>query len=888
MQNESKTNVSTTMKNSCKIDRAKLFFLLTIAILLNTFTSSTIVLAQQAIEEEESSIRSKRVRHIDVKHLALDLRFNWRKKQAYGTALVTLSTLKRSNTIKLDAAMLEITSIVLKNGPALKFEYDGSDRNDNLHIQLDRSYEPSQEITIVINYHTNHINETDPNNLWGSYGKGLRFFGPTFTDPRKRKQIWSVGIPESNRYWFPCYDSPDDFRTTEFTATVDKGLTVVSNGILVSTKQNSDGTNTFHWKMEQPYANHQTSFVIGEYVDLRENFNGIEIHNFSYPDEVEAVKASTVRLTDMIKFFSEKIGTKYPYPNYNQVFVQEFPWGGGHNMNTSTLSDNMVDDEGTHADFLYLWDGVEGNDLAAQWFGNLLTPKSWEHAWLNKSFATYFSGLYSEHKNGRDEFQLWIRAFNQSTYLGDWYSGNRHPIVTDQLDSRTMVSDNYSVIHGAEVLHMLRKQLGEEQWWKSIAHYVKSYSYKSITTEDFLTSIKKATGQDMQWFFDQWIYGIGHPIFEVTKEYDPARKKLLLTLRQTQTKDSTTIYRQAEYFKGWMDIALNERIERVWVEPKQENIFSFTLLTEPKLTNVDVGSAWVKEMKFEKSLDELLYQFENDMDVTGRNSAMVQLVAIAKTELTSVDVRQKIVDAFHQVISGNSYWRFRSNALVQLHGILHQPYEAKTLALLKSIIEKESSWLKSTALFFLGTTNDPNHSPIYIKALSDKSDRVIGSAALALAKSKAPGVFEVLLRLKDKPSWKNQSLITAMNAMKIVGDPRTVEVALEALRDNPPKPRWTLANNSWDYRVVAAETLAAFGKGNEGFGIVLERFKKSMEEEDINDIFNNVMLIAILGDPRGLEIFSPLKIRFKEDKNAMVAVEQFENQLKEVTKANTK
>jgi len=858
---------------------------LTIVMLLTMVNGLQQANAQQSVDAKRPPVQASRIRTIDVKHIALDLRFDWKKKQALGTASITVSPLASSDKIALDAGMLTINSVTLSNGAALKFQYNGSDKNDNLLIQLGRTYKPSEDVTVMINYHTNYVNETDPNNLGGSYGKGLRFFGPTFTDPRKRKQIWSAGIPESNRYWFPCYDSPDDFRTTEFTATVDRNLTVVSNGVLVSTKQNADGTQTFQWKMNQPYANHQTSFVVGEYVDLQQKFNGVEIHNYSYPDEIEAVEASTVRLTDMMDFFSTKIGTKYPYPNYNQVFVQEFPWGGGHNMNSSTLSDNMIDDEGTHTDFLYLWDGVEGNDLAAQWFGNLVTPQSWEHAWLNKSFATYFSGLYSEHKNGLDEFQLWVRSFNQSTYLGDWYGGNRHPIVTNQLDPLTMTSDNYSVIHGAEVLHMLRKQLGEEQWWKSIAHYVKSYSYKFVTTEDFLTSIKTATGQDMQWFFDQWIYGIGHPVFEVRKKYDPARKKLLLNLKQTQTKDSTNLYPQVEYFKGWMDISLDERTDRVWVEPKQENVFSLASPIEPKLVNVDVGGAWVKEMKFEKSLNELLYQFKNDKDIIGRNSAMTQLVTIAKTESTSVDDKQKIIDAFHLVVSGDSYWRFRNNTLGQLRGILKQPYDAKTLTLVKSIIEKESSWLKASALFFLGTTNDPTYAPIFTNALSDKSDRVISAAALALAKTKAPGVFEILLKLKDKPSWKNQSLMTAMNAMKTLGDPRTVDIALAALKDNPPKPRWTLANNSWDYRVVAAETLVTFGKGSEGFLIVHERFKKSMEENDVNDIFNNVMLIAILGDPRGLEIFDSLKSKFKDDANAMVAVEQYEKQLKEATEA---
>lgn len=840
---------------------------------------SVVFVGAQSIEANRHNFDSKRKRAIDIKHIMLNLQFDFLKKQAYGTASITVSPLSASNKVVFDAGFLTINSITLSNGAALKFRNDGGDKNDNLIIDLNRIYNRDEKITVVINYHTNYVNETDPNNLGGSYGKGLRFFSPTFTDPRKRKQVWSAGIPESNRYWFPCYDGPDDFRTTELLATVDKNLTVVSNGVLASKKQNTNGTVSFHWKTMQPYANHQTSIVIGEYIDLKQSFNGIEIHNYSYPDEVDAVLASTDRLTDMIRFFSEKTKTKYPYSTYNQVFVQEFPWGGGHNMNSSTLSDNMIDDKGTHADFLYLWDGVEGNDLAAQWFGNLLTPKSWEHAWLNKSFATYFSSLYSEHKNGVDEFQLWIRSFNQSTYFGDWAGGIRRPIVTAQYDSPvTMTGDNYALYRGAEVLHMLRKQLGEENWWKTIAHYVRSYAQKQVTTADFIKSIQEATGQNMSWFFDQWVYKTGHPIFDVTKKYDPVKKQLVVKLKQIQIKDTGAVYQQPDYFKGWMDIAINERIQRVWVQAKQENTFSFAAANEPQLVNVDVGSSWIKEIKFQKPLDELLYQFQNDKDITGRSTAMLALSAIAKKDSTEAGDKQKIITAFHNVIGGKFYWRFRSNAIGQLRGILKQPFDTTTIRLLKSIIINESSWLKASAISFLGTTADSSYAPLYIACLTDKSDRVIAAAALALAKTKAAGVFEILFKLKDKPSWKNQSLMTAMNGMKLSGDPRTVDVALSALRDNPAKPRWTLANNVWDYRVVAVETLVVFGKGSEGFPIVFERFKKSMEENDINDIFNNVMLVAILGDPRGREVFDLVKVKFKDDPNAMIAVVQYEQQ----------
>jgi aminopeptidase N len=830
-------------------------------------------------------LQTMRIPKIDVKHIAIDLRFDWNKKQAYGTTTITLSPLTDADKINLDAGMLTINSITLSDGMPLKFKYDGGDKNDGLEIILDKLCPLNTELTIKIDYHTNHVNNTDPNNLWGSFGKGMRFFEPTSTEPRKRRQIWTAGLPESNRYWFPCYDAPDDFRTTELKATVDKKLTVVSNGKLIETKNNNDGTHTFHWKMDIPYANHQTYFVAGEYVDVRKDYDGVTLHNYSYPDETEATKASVARLKDMMKFYSEKTGMKYPYSSYSQIFVQDFPWGGGHNMMASTLSENMIDDFGTHADFLSLWDGVEANDLAAQWFGNLLTPHSWEHSWLNKSFANYFSGLYSEYKNGVNEFQLWNRVFNHSTCKTDWDAGIRRPVVTKNYDEpATMVNDNYASIYGAEVLHMLRKQLGEENWWRAIRHYVKSNAHKTVTTQNFIEAIKESTGEQIDWFFDQWIYKMGHPIFTVTKKYDIEKKQLKLLVAQIQTRDSTSGYPQADFFKGKMEVEIDERIETVLIEAKPESIFTFQVTAEPRLIQFDYGSTWIKEVKFEKTLDELLYQFQNDKDVLGRYDAMMELAEKVSNDSSFTLHKAKIFDAFRKVISGKSHWRLRQLGIAQLRGLMKNQPDGATIKMLLSLIQNDVSLVRSTALFFLSDTKDKKYAPLYIKYLTDKSDRVINAAAFALGKSKSPKAYEALIKLKDKPSWKNQSLISTLNGLKQLGDPKGVAIALYALKDIPAAPRWTLPTPVWDFRITAAETLVALGKGSLGFPIVYERFRKAITENDISDIFNNVLLITTLADPRGQEAFDLLKVKFKDDANAMNAVNQYETQFKQALK----
>ncbi len=829
--------------------------------------------------------QAPRTRTYDVQHIALDLRFSLDQKQAAGTATLTLSPLATLDKIALDAGFLTIRSVHTAAGTPLAFDYDGSDRDDALQIRLDRAYTAGEIIRLTVDYHTNYVNESDPNNLWGSYGKGLRFFAPTSTEPRKRRQIWSMGEPQGNRYWFPGRDAPGDFRTTELRATVDKGLQVISNGNLVSNRENADGSRTFYWKMDTPYANHQTALIVGDYVAVTQHWNGIDLHSFGYPDETEATRASVVRLPDMLRFFSDIIGTKYPYPAYNQVFVQDFPWGGGHNTGSSTVSENMVDDAGTHADFFYLWDGVEAQDLAAQWFGNLLTPADWSEVWLSKSFALYFDCLYTEYKNGHDEMLLWNRNFQHSTVMADWQAGLRRPIVTRHYDDpATMCFDNFA-LRGAMVLHLLRKHLGAEKWRKAIRMYVKNNAGKAVTTDDFRRAVESAAGEPMDWFFEQWLYRSGHPVFEVSKQYDAGKKQLLLIVRQVQQPDPDNPYAQAGFFRGKIEVEIDGRIEPVRLEAKAENRFVFAAAAAPKLVNFDVENTWIKELRYEKSTGELLYQLQNSRDIVARRAALLELAATYRQETTPAADKTNILAAFRTLISGQSYWRLRYSALLTLQGLVAaQPLDEATVSLLLSVIRNEKSWNRAAAITFLGLTKDPQYAGLYIRHFNDESDRVVNAAANALGKTGSPLAFDALMNLKDKPSWKNQSLIAALNGLRELGDPRGTALALAALADSAAAPRWTLATPVWDFRLAAAETLVALGQGRQGYDLVYPRLMQSLAENDVNDIFSNVLLLVTLGDARALAIFPVLKEKYRADANALKAVEGYESQLAEAVK----
>lgn len=832
-----------------------------------------------------------RRRTIDVKHIALDLRFDWAKKQAYGTAAITFAPLAPSDKISLDAGLLTISAITLTNGAPLKFIYDGGDRNDGLEISLDRRYQPNEELAVRIAYRTDWVNQSDPNSLGGSAGKGLRFLGPTATDPSKRRQIWSMGEPEGNQYWFPGYDAPDDLRTTEFSATVDAGLTAISNGRLVKTKTNPDGTRTFRWSQGQPYANHLTSVVIGEYVDVKQSYDGIELHSFSYPDEVAATEATVVRLPDMVRYFSRVTGMKYPYPRYSQVFVQDHPGFMGHAA-ASTITENMVDDDRTHDDFYYLWDLTEAESLAQQWFGVSISARDWSHAWLNKSLAHYLNGLYNEQKNGHDEFQLYQVTWDHDVvYLNDWRSGVRRPIVTPNFtDPTAMASDNYAFTRGGLVLRLLRHELGNEKWWRGIRQYVRTHAGRSVTTDDLRVAFETAAGEKLDWFFDQWIYRMGHPVFVVTKTYDAAKKQLIVNVKQTQQVDPNEGYPQTALFQGKLDIAIDGRIETVRLEAKPENIFSFTATSEPKLISFDHESNWIKEVTFEKTLPELLYQFEHDRDIIGRRSAMLEMVKIAKLEGTRAAARSAIHAAFRQMIGSNANWRLRWQALGQLQGLLVPAgstsgvsLDEVTAKLLLQIIERDRAWVRASAINFLGMTRDARYAPIYLRYFEDPSDRVINAAANALGRSRDPRAFDALVKLSSKPSWKNQSLISALNGLQQLNDPRGYDLAWKALSDLR-SPHWTLATPVWDYRLTAAVTIAALGKSETAYPGVLAGLKRALAEDDLHGAFYQALLITTLADPRGQEGFDLLRAKYQSNPYTLQAVEQYESQFKDAVK----
>ena len=848
--------------------------ILAIVLLLSITAATTTAAVHQTVQVQVNQTKPFPQTHyipdhdFDSRHLALDIRFDWDKEQLIGReTLVFAPLVPNLRSISLDAANITATSVKLSSGTTLQFNGDAP--KEKLNITLDRAYQPSDELTMVIDYHTN--GPQDPKRT-GLVGVGLRFIKPSSDDPKRPKQIWSQGESEYNHYWFPCYDHPNDFFTSEITATVDKPMQVISNGKLLETKDNPDGTRTFHWKIDQPHASYLTSIVVGEFTPIVGEYAGIPVITNVYPSEATEGKVTAARLPEMVKFFSEKTGIKYPYDKYAQTMARDFG-GGMENISATTQTDNMIHDLRTELD--QTSDGLQSHELAHQWFGDYVTARSWSDIWLNESFATYFQAMWDEYKLGPDDFLFSDVKANQDSYFTAWKSGNRRPIVTKNYTDPDAVFDTYAYPRGGAVLHMLRKTLGDDNWWRAINYYLKKYAHQPVETEQFRIAIEESTGQSMDWFFDEWLYRMGHPVFKITQQYDEGTKSLTLVVEQQQKTDPSSLYPQVDLFQTPTDIeigtATQTRIERVQIEPKRQQTFNFKVDSKPLLVNFDYQGTLIKELDFKKSNAELAYQLERDQDVLGRLWALNQLRDAYKLQTTSADEKTQIAMNIAQALKGDKFWGLRMAAASALAEIPVATSRDALVAATKDVDAK----VRTRATISLGALKDPTLAVVFQKLLDDQSYKVIRAAAVGLGQTKSPNAYDSLVKLLNIPSWRDNIRTAGLVGLAALSDKRGIEAGLKyAERGNYPQ-----------VRTAAVQLLGILGKNDaRAFETLSRVLEGAYGQADSFIVTATAEAIAHLGDQRGLALFERLAKQGNAPTSQTRTLVRYQEQLrKEVT-----
>lgn len=466
-------------------------------------------------------------RENDLLHTKLDLRFDWAKEQVLGKATLTLKPyFYPTDKVVLDAKGFQFNKISFEgSNEPLKFDYDSS----KVTIYLGKTYTRNQEYKLFLDY------IATPAAAGGSAAitsdKGLFFINPRKEEADKPQQIWTQGETENNSRWFPTIDKPNERATNEITLTVEDRFKTLSNGLLVSSKKNTDGTRTDYWKMDMPHAPYLVMIAVGEYAVVNDKWNGKAVDYYVEPKFEKYARNIFPHTPEMLQFFSDKLGVAYPWQKYSQVVVRDYVSGAMENTTAVVFGEFM---QGTDRQLIdnRQNETITAHEMFHHWFGDYVTCESWSNLTLNEGFANYSEYLWLEQKHGRDEADF--HRLNEMNGYMQSAAQEMHPLIHYGYDNKEDMFDAHSYNKGGLVLHMLRKYVGDDAFFTALQNYLKKNAFTEVEADELRLAFEDVTGEDLNWFFDQWFFKQGQPELNVVYDYDEESKEVIVTVEQLQ------------------------------------------------------------------------------------------------------------------------------------------------------------------------------------------------------------------------------------------------------------------------------------------------------------------------------------------------------------------
>jgi aminopeptidase N len=491
--------------------------------------SSAVIITIAAFYSHAQPARAdfNRPQTFDAQHYRLSVSFDRAKKLVRADTVVTLQPLAKGfRTAEFDAVDLTFTSVTLEPAGT---ELAVRTLRDKAIVTLDREYGPGESLSIRFRYTA--VPKKGIYFVDASSGEGVRH----------SSQIWTQGEPDEARHWFPSFDFPSDKATTEQFITALPNETVIGNGELIEKITNPDSTVTWHYKMPVPHSTYLVSFVIGEYTKITDSARGIPLAYYVYPGKENTGKKAFGSTGKMIEVFEDLTGVKFPYNKYDQTIVANFQFGGMENITATTMADTEIFFADIESGEAVVTDLVS-HELAHSWFGDLVTCRNWAELWLNEGFATFMEAAYREKAFGRGSYMAKIRSDAATFLIDEMINKKRHALFNQRAKDVGSLFDNSSTTYnkGGAVVHMLREQVGNENFWKGINAYLTRHRFAPVESTDLRKAMEEASGQDLKWFFDQWVYGAGAPSLSIRPTYNRISKKLSLSIAQTQLTDTIT------------------------------------------------------------------------------------------------------------------------------------------------------------------------------------------------------------------------------------------------------------------------------------------------------------------------------------------------------------
>ncbi len=772
-----------------------------------------------------------------VEHIFLDLSLDIPKQSLQGTCHITLTPICNGiDRLNLNAVNLDIASIKVDDVEQ-KFDYDGSE----ISVKLNTPTQVNQRINMAIAYSVEKPQ------------RGIYFIQPNEHYPHKPTQVWTQGEDEDSRFWFPCFDYPGQLSTSEIRVRIPKSLMAISNGELIGTESNGDD-KIYHWSQQQVHPTYLMTLAVGDFAEIRDEWNGKPVTYYVEKGREKEARLSMGKTPRMMEFLSQKYGYGYAYPKYAQVCVDDFIFGGMENTSTTLLTDRCLLDAKAALDNRNT-ERLVVHELAHQWFGDLLVIKHWSHAWVKEGMATYSEVMWAEQEYGTDE-AAYYRLQDARGYLSEDSSRYRRPMVTHVYREAIELYDCHIYEKGACVYHMIRAELGEDLFWQAIQTFVQTHAHQTVETIDLLRAIETATGRNLNFLFDQYVYRGGHPDFKVAYSWDGDSNLAKVTVTQTQAQSGKTS--SSNYLFdlkipiafGYTQSGEPPQLKTFTVRVhEKEQSFYFPLEEKPQFVSFDHGNHFLKTVALEYAIPELKAQLASDPEPISR---------IYAAEALGKKGGLEAIKALSTALTSEPFWGVRAEIAKQLAEIkLDQTFDALTPGLKdgdarvrRAVVEALATIKTNASYKALKPIVKSGDDSYYVEAAACRGVGEI--AAVATDKPKEEKVLKLLKTvLAEKAGWNEvvrSGAIGGLAALK-TSEP-ALNVILEYTQLGVPQP----------LRLGAIRALGKISVGQTPTNLerILERLRELANE---TFFLTQVAVVTALGEmetPKALGILQSL------------------------------
>ncbi len=707
--------------------------------------SDSIAEADTTAETRALEYKGEATRHFRLHHTKLELSFDWDKQWVIGKALLIVEPyFYDQSELELDAKDFDIHYVFMKEGDSIRhlnYWYNGK----KMTIELGKEYARGEKLNIIIEY-TAKPNEGDSiQDIWGKKDKkGLYFINPHGDKDGEPRQIWTLGETSSNSKWFPTIDEPNQKSTQEMFITVEDHFETLSNGKLIYSRDNGDGTRTDYWRMDKPHAPYLFMLAVGDFSIINDKWGDMDVNYYVEPAYEEYADDIFGNTPEMIGFYSRILHYPFPWIKYSQIVVRDFVTGAMENTTASVFMEDLNVNDRELID--YDWDDIIAHELFHQWFGDLVTCESWANLPLNESFATYGEYLWINYKKGKDEADYHLYQ-GLDEYLVE-ATTKQEDLIRFYYHDPDEMFDSHSYNKGGLVLHALRNYVGDSAFFKSLEFYLKSHEYGKAEIHDLRLAFEHITGEDLNWFFDQWFLSAGHPQLKIEEGIHEKTGEYIIKVKQTQDTDLYPVFNLPLVVDIWQDGQMDQYlmdIDQIYHE------FLIEGVSDPDLVLVDSEYIIIGEIDQDKSPEQYIYQFKHYPDnVRARLEALDYFLAEPKDSLMNIFIGLALDDSF---------WVIRQDILDFLEKDSTERYVDYEKKIVAMALHDPNPLVKASAITALAAKNMTRYVDIYKANLYDSSYSVASAALYAYLQCDPENAKEISSKFKQENNFTIASSI---------------------------------------------------------------------------------------------------------------------------------